>query len=348
MGASSRYRSFQYFPYLEAEGISCEVLPFFSDAYLTARYRNGHPSVRHVLSAFCRRFWATRKFNTFDFIVVEKELFPYIPAIIEKWILKRARVYSLDFDDALFHIYDEHPNPFIRKFVAKKHFILMKNAALVTVGNPYIAEYATKYSRHVKMLPTVIDISKYPFCPEPEGKFTVGWIGTPNTTRYLSLIKDALKKFFEVRDGRLLLIGANKDFIMEGVPFKILSWNEDEEASFLEQINVGIMPLPDKPLERGKSALKILQYMASGRPVIASPVGINAMIVNKGIGLLATSEREWYSNLLHLADDSTLRKRMGSNGRTLVEEHYSLERWAKNYARFLKTTFEGGTISCRG
>lgn len=335
LGASSRYRTFQYIPYLEAEGIHCEASPLFTDGYLAVRYSSGRPSAFHVLGAFYRRLKEMGKFKGFDLVVVEKELFPYLPAFFEKWMLKKARAYSLDYDDALYHIYDQHPNPLVKALLKHKFASLMKKAALVTVGNSYIKDYALNYSRHVKMLPTVIDTSRYPFTPEPEGLFTVGWIGTPNTERYLHLITEPMREFFKLREGRLLLVGASGDFSIEGVPVEVAQWSEDKEAALLREMHVGIMPLPDMPLERGKSGLKLLQYMACGRPVIASPVGVNGEIVNPEVGYLANSDDEWFTSLLKLADDFVLRKRLGHNGRLLVEGLYNLANSARRYALIL-------------
>ena len=47
------------------------------------------------------------------------------------------------------------------------------------------------------------------------------------------------------------------------------------------------MPLPDSPWERGKCGFKLIQYMAAGLPVVASPVGVNDRIVSPGVGYLA-------------------------------------------------------------
>jgi glycosyltransferase involved in cell wall biosynthesis len=90
-------------------------------------------------------------------------------------------------------------------------------------------------------------------------------------------------------------------------------------------MDIGIMPLLDRPFQRGKSGYKLVQYMACGLPVVASPVGVNTRIVASGHnGLLASSTDEWRAALARLLDDSALRKAMGKASRTLAEQSYSL------------------------
>ncbi len=50
----------------------------------------------------------------------------------------------------------------------------------------------------------------------------------------------------------------------------------------LQQLDIGIMPLPNAPWERGKCGYKLIQYMSCGMPVVASAVGVNADIVRAG------------------------------------------------------------------
>ena len=51
--------------------------------------------------------------------------------------------------------------------------------------------------------------------------------------------------------------------------------------------DVGIAPTPTDRWTLGKCGFKIVQYMAAGLPVIASPVGANAeLVVPGGTGLL--------------------------------------------------------------
>lgn len=335
LGASSRYRTYQYVTYLSAKGFSCDISPLFSDQYLTDRYRHGRPSMVHVLHGFIRRLCVSLRFGHYDLVVIEKELFPYLPAFLERWILRLSPAYTLDFDDALFHVYNRHHNRLVRSLLGEKYARLMANAALVTVGNSYIKEYARHYAKRVEVLPTVIDLSKYSLSSEPDGVFTIGWIGTPNTEKYLYLIAKPLRRFLELEKGKLLLVGVSDKFKIDGISVEVLPWSEDKEVSFIQRMHVGIMPLPDLPIERGKSGLKLLQYMACNRPVIASPVGVNKEIVNQEVGYLVNSDEEWFICLLKLADDPALRKQMGSKGRLMIEERYNLLQWASRYARML-------------
>jgi glycosyltransferase involved in cell wall biosynthesis len=345
LGASSRYRTYQYLPFLKKEGICCDTSSLFTDEYLTARYRKGRPPILSVIAGFLRRLFVFQRVGRHDLVVIEKELLPYVPLFLERLLLNKIPAYTLDFDDALFHIYDQHSNSLVSNLFGDKYPKLMSCAALITAGNSYIADRVRQHAKRVEILPTVIDVKKYQITPEPREPFTIGWIGTPNTQKYLQLIAVPLRRFFEQREGRLLAIGANNSLNLVGIPIEIVSWSEEKEAQLLQSIHVGIMPLPDLPLERGKSGLKLLQYMACNRPVIASPVGVNAEIVTPEVGCLAASEDEWLSALQKLAESVDLRTTMGRKGRQTVEERYSLERWAPKYARVLRQAAGFGSAS---
>lgn len=48
----------------------------------------------------------------------------------------------LDYEDAVLHFYDQHRNPVVRALLAGKHPALIRRAALVVVGNTYLADLA--------------------------------------------------------------------------------------------------------------------------------------------------------------------------------------------------------------
>jgi glycosyltransferase involved in cell wall biosynthesis len=96
------------------------------------------------------------------------------------------------------------------------------------------------------------------------------------------------------------------------------------------------MPLDNDAWSYGKCAYKLLQFMAAGKPVVASAVGANVEVVQHGDnGLLVNSTAEWISALAVLAADADLRERMGKAGRRTVELKYSLDKIAPEIAATL-------------
>ena len=103
------------------------------------------------------------------------------------------------------------------------------------------------------------------------------------------------------------------------------------------------MPLPETPWTRGKCAYKLIQYMACGLPVVASPVGVNCEVVEHGVnGFLAATNEEWRSAVETLMSDADLRRRMGNAGRKKVEESYSLQVWGPRVAQMLRRVADEG------
>lgn len=326
-GASSRYRYLQYLPKLETAGINCAVCSLLEDSYLQKRYERGYGSMRDFVGAFCRRLGTLLQAHRYHLLWIEYELFPYCPAIFETILARFGISYVVDYDDAIFHQYDRHKNWFVRRMLGEKISRVMRNATLVIAGNEYLADYARKAgSKQVEIIPTVVDITRYPLKTTVESSmFTIGWIGSPSTSKYLKEIAPALAEICRNGQAQVTLIGSGQ-IDLPGVPVTILPWSETTEVENLQRFDVGIMPLSDSPWERGKCGFKLIQYMACGLPVIASPVGVNSQIVEEGVnGFLATTTQEWVRAFNMLRDSYHLRKQMGQEGRKKVESQYCLE-----------------------
>ena len=338
-GASSRYRTLQYIPLFEQSGIHCTVSPLFDDAYLEFLYQYGKVSKKAVIRALLRRVWALLKCRKFDSILIEGEIFPYAPAFATKILSWMNVSYIVDYDDALFHQYDEHHSPAVRKFLGDKISQVMRGAALVVAGNDYLAEYATRAgSRNIQVIPTVVDLESYPGesrHSESEDIFTIGWIGSPSTALYLEAIAPALAEVCANGRARVKLIGSGA-CVLSGVPLEVIPWSEMFEIENISQFDVGIMPLPDKPWARGKCGLKLIQYMACSLPVVASPVGVNTQLVeDHHNGFLAVDNKAWVKALTTLRDNPDLRATMGKAGREKIERQYSLQVTAPRLAKYL-------------
>jgi glycosyltransferase involved in cell wall biosynthesis len=326
LAASSRLRTHQYIPYLESRGAHVTAAPFFDRPYLQKFYASGRRSALDVARAYARRIAALAKVRQASVVWVEKELFPFAPRFAEAILSRLGVPYVVDYDDAIFHTYDDHSNPLVQRVLAHKLDTLLSRARSVTVGNAYLESYVRERgARSVARVPTVVDVSRYAIGAEPAGdEIRVGWIGTPSTMKYLQLLREPLLDVAKTRRIRLVTVGAAAlgDF---GIPLEQHAWSEDTEAALLGTIHIGVMPLPDAPWERGKCGYKLLQYMAAGRPVIASPVGANADIVTPDVGILAGNSAEWSRALTSLIDTEALRLALGRRARARVETFYSLQ-----------------------
>lgn len=336
-------RFYQYLPWLEAEGIQVEIAPLFSDDYVRG-IQLQHRSTWEVVSAFAQRIHGVWTSGEFKILWIEKELLPWLPSWLERALLMSCAPYVLDYDDAVFHYYDQHRNPFIRALLAGKHPELIKNAALVVAGSAYLADFALAAgARQVELVPTVVDLKRYPLAPVHRAKLgppCVGWIGQRSTAAFLTPLESLFVSLCAHGRARFAAIGIDAESL--GLPMSSIPWTEHTEVASISGFDIGIMPLRDEPFERGKCGYKLIQYMACGLPVVASPVGVNRQIVEHGVnGFLAETPEEWERALSTLLADAGLRERMGQAGRQKVEAQYCLQVTGPKLARLLTAAASG-------
>ena len=335
---SSRLRSFQYFPFLEQAGFEVEASPLFSEAYVDNLYA-GKSTKKEAIAGYLKRFLKLWSVFKYDQLVIEKELFPYVPAFAEKLLNFFGFNYIVDYDDAVFHNYDQHGNAVVRKVLGKKIDAVMKNASTVVAGNSYLADRAKKAgAKKIEIIPTVIDLKRYCIEKKEQKRFVIGWIGTKTTfEKHLLPQRNWIKKIQEENaDIEFHIVGITEDMEL-GKNAKYIPWTEDSEVREIQQFDVGIMPLQDSLWEKGKCSYKIIQYFACGIPAIASPVGMNTEVVLPHInGFLATTEKDWLHAIQTLKVDKELRHTFGQNGRSMVEDHYSIQVTAQKWIEIIK------------
>jgi len=329
---SQRFRVEAYFDILKANGIEYSVDTFLSDKAWNVLYKKGSSIAKAiaVLQGFGRRLkLVLTEGSRYDYVFVHREASPIGPPIFEYLIARVLNKKILyDFDDAIWIPNTTAENKivgWVKAFWKVKH--ICKWSYKVAGGNNFLCAFARQYADTVVLLPTCVDVvNKHNRLKEQETEhIVIGWTGSHSTMFYLDEIVPVLKKII-VECNVALVIISNKppNFVLPNMTY--LPWSEESEIADLSRLHIGLMPLANDAWSEGKCGFKLIQYMALGIPVVASPAGVNKDIVEKGIsGFLCTSQEEWYEALKRLILDAGLRSYMGTKGREKIISDYSIQ-----------------------
>lgn len=329
LGASSRYRFFMYAARLRTEeSADVKISSFFDDKYLRRLYSKRRAGGTSILKAYWQRF--RDAFKADGLWLIEYELFPFLPYFIEKIFLRKHK-YILNFDD---NVWEKYRGKIL---LSGKYDKLCRNAAGIIVANDFLHEKVSKLNSNVIKIPTVVDLDLYHCNKNKFDKFTLAWIGTPVTYTYLQKFTQTLRMLAEKYDFELLVI-ARKSLEyrrIQGVNMRFENWSQERETDILPRCHVGIMPLTDDEFSRGKSAFKLIQYLASGLPLLASPVGENVKVVDADKnGFLVDSPEEWVEALCKLIENPTLYSTMAGNARKSAN-NYSIQKYFPVFKTFI-------------
>jgi len=294
--ASYRYRVEQFLPYWKEYGIDMQPLRITSKSYpekLLIALRSGK----------------------YDYVWLQrKPLSPLFASIIAR---NTRLIY--DYDDAFYAVESylkgkpKPTQPGSKQIIQRLNAIL-KRSSIVFAGSKALSEYARRFNpENTFIIPTAYRKLLAPPSPKTTEKpVTIGWIGNTGNLYFLSMIDEAA---FAIQsrfpDSRFSVMSGKAP---EGLKTKweFVKWSKEGESAWLDSIDIGIMPLEDDEWSRGKCAFKLLQYMAHGKPVVASRVGANIDAVIHGkSGFLATSEAEWEKAFESLVSNPEQRLRMG-------------------------------------
>lgn len=325
---AARFRVEQLVPALAAH-VECTVLPATPSVYGdVGRLRGGWRALAKPLSVVSR----VRQLDAIsrcDAVWLQRPMIEYWTTVFERFAARRRPV-VFDFDDAIFH------NKW--GLEARKVRRIIDAARHVVAGNGYLAEFVARPEK-TTIIPTVVDEHRYTPRPDPDGPFTIVWTGMSHNLRELAPLAPALARVLAETRGRLLIAADRLEgaFLRE-LPVELVPWSPASEVTALAAGHVGVMPLADTPYNRGKCAFKLIQYMARGIPVVASPVGANREVVRDGVeGIHAATPDAWADALLALARDRDLRVRMGTAGRARVEQAYSVTAVVPRYLEILRS-----------
>ena len=321
--ASSRYRVYNYIPYLQSLGVRTIVVS---------------PPDRHILNRLGYLVSILYFSRRTDVVFIQKKIF------------KKGFLYLLhklnpnivfDMDDAIFARPSSVPSrEFNEDRIRNGLNYLLQKSRIITAGNNFLKQYALQFNRDVHVIPTPI-LSERPTGVKklPSDQVTIGWIGNHENLIYLDELSGVIQTLSRSFENRLIFtVICDEQFELQGVDIQNVKWSLSGEPEALMDIDIGIMPLREDEWSRGKCAFKLLQFMSFGIPVVASPVGMNREVIRHGEnGYLAKTETEWILNLSALIRDRGLRHRFGTAGKRMVVMDYSYQKTSRMLFRVFQT-----------
>jgi glycosyltransferase involved in cell wall biosynthesis len=330
--ATTRFRSTQYLSYLQKSGYE----PIFfhacssflnsphSQSFISLTIFNLARYFSNIKNIFLRWQQISQIDSSDSIVYIHSFLTPFFNTdYLAQIVRKKCKILVLDMDDAVFTT---------NKRTELKFKKILAMCDTVIVGNEYLADFVRKYQSNIYIIPTPIETNFYvpkkiDIDIETQSKtITIGWMGSWVNLKHLNLVISSLIHLKDKFPHIHLKIVTNIHELPPNLRdiAELKQWSIEDELTDLQSFDIGLMPLEDNPFSRGKCSFKLLQYMAVGIPVIASPVGMNKQVVQDN-GFLCETEEEWLDSLLVLCQNKELRQKMGKRSREIAENDYSTQ-----------------------
>ncbi len=311
-----RYRIAAFAPALAAAGIDLEAEP--------------------IARGLVARLAQIRRVRDADAVILQRKLLPIWQLA---WLRRHCRRLAYDFDDALYLRDSNSHKPHASNMRLMRFWATVQAAELVIGGNQVLVDRAEAYTipGRTCQVPTCVDVARYPVATHVrQGTHVLlAWIGQAGTLSGLARAQPVIETL--CRSKLQLNVVCDRAPDLPQLITRLVPWSEATEAANLANADIGISWLPPDAWSEGKCGLKVLQYMAAGLPVVANRVGPHRDIIVDGeTGYLADTHAQWQSAIDRLANDASLRARLGAHGRRRVESLYSTEVWGPRFAQIVR------------
>lgn len=341
--ASGYYRITQYLSQMSNSQIVFRELVADS-VYYNYHFRGRYyDKVKYIFAIFIRSlfFLSVDNIRKPDVVIINREICPKIifplHFSLECSLLKKTKV-IWDFDDFIYEGQEISKKEWdiLKRFSDK--IVVLEEEHKKKLGDVNGEIYAlTTTDGSFQDIKGYEDIRRESF----DERLNVVWVATSSSLGSLEMILPDLERLAKQQKDRnrkvVLYCVCNKPLRYIPSSFKIINikWTRDRAIEIIKGAHVGIMPLADSEFSRGKGGFKIIQYMAAGLPVVASPVGINQLIVDDGVGVLA--EANWDEAISLLCDSWSGWQTYSSNARKKWETQYSYN----SHFEFWKAIIDG-------
>jgi glycosyltransferase involved in cell wall biosynthesis len=284
-----------------------------------------------------------------------------LPAVIAAYIDNKPLHY--DWDDWEEKIwYESCGRSLPSRFVGFSFKLLERLLPLlsdsVSCASNHLKELTKKFGVKEEFIfdaPVGADLDKFNFKPNEhkleekyqilENEHIVLYIGQLHGAQYVELLIKAanivLQKYTDIK---FMIVGEGfleqklRQHVYDlGLEDKIIftgAVSHNEIPAYISLASVCLAPFRDTEVTRCKSPLKIVEYMASSKAIVASNVGEVSKMLG-GVGML-TAPGDYHDlakGIITLLGDSNLRKNLGLAARKRAEHKYNWPHTAENLLR---------------
>jgi glycosyltransferase involved in cell wall biosynthesis len=293
------------------------------------QYMNMWKRLQHILQS--------RKYNT---VIVRRTLLLYNEygnLFYEKLLLAIHPNAILDFDDDML-IREDPPREmtFYGRLLLENHNKFYDSLRLYSgfiTGSNYLKTIVLRENTHlpptqVITIPTCVDYEAENIKVYDNGPLTrYGWIGGSGNLFYLDRLIEPLNRLHEKENLELIII-SGKPYQPENANFRIINfaWSLAKEQEYLKLIDIGLMPLDDNELTRGKCGFKLIQYGGVGIVGIGTGLPVNREIIDDGTtGFLVDNDDDWLAVFEKALAKRSNWPEMGRAAREKIEQGYTFE-----------------------
>ena len=349
--AGYQYRAGKWKTEFEKNGLRCEVWTIFPDKNdFEVQFGNMPLLYIRAMRKRFRQCICARKFKA---VIVRRELLQfndYGNLFMEKFLLKIHPNVMLDFDDdisaskreprTITSIYGklmgECGNKFNDSLRLYRRFVVGSNY----LKDKVLSENKSIDGDAVLVVPTCVDYDEYPakVYDEDATEIVLGWIGGNHNLHYLDMLVEQLNRLAVDYKFKFVVV-AGRDYENKEAKFKIENqkWSLDSEKDLIRSFDVGLMPIEDNLVGRGKCGFKLLQYMGLGVVGVATNVTVNGEIIEDGKNgfLVKPDNSNWYEVLKKVLDSRNEFPVLGMSARKTIIEHYSFNSNVEKYMHFV-------------
>ncbi len=298
MGASSNYRIYIYEDILK-EHFDTVIYPFWTSRYVQKcmGQERKHPFmwlIDWTVGAVRRYIQIGKAARCADAVLFQKDAIP----LISKCGLKRLQKNGIKI------IFDNDDATYLSRVDTSDN--VAGGADLVICGNEYLKAHYDGLGLNTRVVPTTdITDSYVPYHKDTFDNHTIGWVGGRSSAGSIGLIKKPLKAFLlEHPESRFVMVGSEPlEYFLDLPNYEFVKWSPDTVLDVMSRFTIGIMPLEDNEFTRGKCGFKLVQYLAMGKPVIGSDVGVNKSIIGRCGIAVGPDETDWSNAISSLIYD---------------------------------------------